>query len=157
MRASWDETWLEVASVVGRRSWCARAQVGAALVDETNRIIATGYNGPPRGLLTAYPTCEGECPRATTKSPVPNDYRDCLALHAEANALMFADRRLLEGGTAYVSESICIHCAKLLANCGVARVVHRISSKDVENRDTNATSKLFFACGIEVTGVWSEG
>jgi deoxycytidylate deaminase len=49
-RPNWDDTWLEVARVVARRSLCVRDQVGAVIVDPRNRIVATGYNGPPSGF-----------------------------------------------------------------------------------------------------------
>lgn len=49
-RPTWEKTWLGVADVVARRSLCSRSQVGAVIVDPRNRIVATGYNGPPAGF-----------------------------------------------------------------------------------------------------------
>ena len=48
-RLSWDEYFLNITAQVARRSTCLRRQVGAILVRE-KRILATGYNGAPRGL-----------------------------------------------------------------------------------------------------------
>ena len=48
-RPSWDEYFLEMASLVSKRSTCLRRSVGAVLVRE-KRILATGYNGAPSGL-----------------------------------------------------------------------------------------------------------
>lgn len=57
------------------------------------------------------------------------DYGNCVTVHAEANALMFADRRTYEGGTLYVTSAICWDCGKMVANSGIWRVVMRL---DVE-------------------------
>jgi len=43
-RPSWDEYFLEMASLVAKRSTCLRRRVGAVIVRE-KRILATGYNG----------------------------------------------------------------------------------------------------------------
>lgn len=48
-RPSWDEYFLEMARLVSKRSTCLRRNVGAVLVKD-KRILATGYNGAPRGL-----------------------------------------------------------------------------------------------------------
>lgn len=48
-RPSWDEYFMEVAQLVAKRSTCLRRNVGAVLVKD-KRILATGYNGAPRGL-----------------------------------------------------------------------------------------------------------
>lgn len=119
VRAGWLETWLEVARQVARRSGCERAQLGAVIVDARNRIVATGYNGPPAG----WPGCSESCPRAFKTEPT-SDYGDCIAIHAEANALLFCDRREREGGTIYVTGVVCWDCAKLIANSGLKRVVY---------------------------------
>jgi deoxycytidylate deaminase len=49
-RASWQDTWLEVAFAIAKRSSCTNRQVGCVIVDTTNRPVATGYNGPPGRL-----------------------------------------------------------------------------------------------------------
>lgn len=49
MRVSWDEYFMRMAELVSTRSTCLRRQVGAILVKD-RRVIATGYNGAPKGL-----------------------------------------------------------------------------------------------------------
>ncbi len=48
---------------------------------------------------------------------------NCVALHAEANALLFAAPQDREGATIYTSAAPCFSCAKLIANSGVSEVV----------------------------------
>ena len=48
-RPNWDEYFMEVAKLTATRSTCLRRQVGAVIVKDRH-IIATGYNGAPRGL-----------------------------------------------------------------------------------------------------------
>lgn len=153
MRASWDETWMSVAESVALRSPCVR-KYGAVLVSSTNRILATGYNGAPRGLATnplevVTDTCADWCDHATSDDPSPC-YDDCFSIHAEANALLFCDRAVREGGTLYVTSNPCWTCAKQVANSGVARVV---APFDVQYRDPGRVLAFLERCNLEVT-VW---
>lgn len=115
-RPSWDNTWMQVAKTVAQRSLCTAMRVGAVIVDSGNRIMATGYNGPPAGFPNHY------CPREHSKDH-RKDFSDCIANHAEANALLYSDRTLREGGTIYITAEPCHYCAKLIASSGLARVV----------------------------------
>jgi dCMP deaminase len=47
-RPSLDETYVEIAKVMAKRSTCARKKVGAILVKD-GKIISCGYNGTPSG------------------------------------------------------------------------------------------------------------
>lgn len=150
-RKSWDDTWLEVAKVIGARSRCSRAQIGAVIVSPNQRVAATGYNGPAKdwpheGL------CSGWCPRARGEAPLDNMYDACPAIHAEANALMYVDRSSIEGGTIYVSGSPCMQCAKLISNSGLCRVVYAFSADDA-HRNPEAVLDYFIRCGITVDAV----
>ena len=90
-RPDWDEYFLNIAEAVAARGDCTRRMVGAVFTYE-NRILATGYNGTP---ASGQPSCpEGACPRGTkTPEELPgyqkgnHDYSDCIAVHAEMNAL----------------------------------------------------------------------
>lgn len=164
MRRSWDETWMSVAVTIGRRSLCSRDQVGAVIVSATNRLIDTGYNGPPTGFtrgpqltITGNRDCSAWCERAIRSSSMSTrqratlerDYSDCPTLHAEANALMFSDRRLREGGTIYVSSGTCSGCAKLVANSGLQRAVYRDTAW-ADHRDSERWYGFLRDCGVLV-------
>lgn len=181
LRPSWDETWMAEAKIIAQRSLCSRDQVGAVVVDRSNRIVDTGYNGPPAGFNPRREThavdpqmpCHNWCPRAAYSDWIHNsagedcpsivddnafhgpqkDYSDCPALHAEANALMFSDRRLREGGTIYVSSGTCGGCAKLVANSGLIRAVYAPTQRadGAPHRDSDRWYDFLRDCGLEVT------
>lgn len=122
-RPSWDEYFMEIAQATARRANCSRRAVGAVLVKE-NRILSTGYNGAPAGR----PGClDGACPRGALsyeQQPEFAAYDDptspsfCTAVHAEANAVIYAGRDAV-GATAYITARPCPGCLKLLMAAGV--------------------------------------
>lgn len=146
-RQDWDTTWMAVALCVAERSRCTRAKVGAVIVTKKNRVIATGYNGPPAGLATGDEACTSLCPRAWSLQPGPT-YEDCVSIHAEANALLFCDRQARQGGTCYITGDVCYECSKLLANSGLKRVV--IHEDGSMHRDPEKGIELMRQSGLQV-------
>lgn len=122
-RPTWDEYFTAGAQWVATRGDCTRRQVGALIVDGENRIVSTGYNGTEPG----GPSClAGECPRGRfTHDQVPADspYTDCVASHAECNAIVWAGREKCKGATLYVTHEPCHECARLIRAAGIGRVV----------------------------------
>lgn len=57
LRPSWDQYFMQLASLAARRSNCMKRRVGCVLVRE-KRVISTGYNGTPRNLRNCN---EGGC------------------------------------------------------------------------------------------------
>lgn len=119
-RLGWDEYFLNIAKAVSERADCSRRRVGAVIV-KRNRIIATGYNGAPAGQRGCL---EGFCPRATSNVDPYTSYDNCIAIHAEANAIIYADRDKCEDATIYVTSEPCRDCCKLIAGAGITRVVY---------------------------------
>jgi dCMP deaminase len=121
VRQNWDEYFLTIAAAAATRSNCTRRGVGAVVVVDRH-IRSTGYNGPPSG----YGHCDdGSCPRGGSTMPAGEDpdYANCVAIHAEANALLFAGPDERAGATLYTTQAPCFSCAKLIANSGIAQVV----------------------------------
>lgn len=121
-RPSWDDYFSHLAFAVSQRADCRRRQVGAVIVDTNHRIVATGYNGAPAGELGCL---AGACPRGlmTPEESAPfSAYDNCISIHAEANALLYA-RTSLVGATIYVTAPPCKDCAKLIAGAGITRTV----------------------------------
>ncbi|MEG0291855.1 MAG: cytidine/deoxycytidylate deaminase family protein [Anaerovoracaceae bacterium] len=121
-RPSWDEYFMKMAELTSTRSTCLRRQVGAIIVKDKH-IIATGYNGAPKGV----PHCGEQSGCIRQKLGVPSGERHelCRALHAEQNAIIQAATlgQSVEGGTIYVTHQPCIICAKMIINAGIRRIV----------------------------------
>ena len=121
MRPSWDDYFLELASVVSQRSTCLRRQVGAVIVKD-KRMIATGYNGAASGA----PHCEtAGCIRQQMGIKSGERQELCAAIHAEQNAIIQAAKYgvSIEGATLYCTHQPCAICAKMIVNAGIKRVV----------------------------------
>lgn len=123
-RPSYREWGLILAQAVATRGDCRRRKIGAIILDKNHRIIGAGYNGSPPGA----PGClEGHCPRGFMSSeevppdsPYTGGRGECIALHAEVNALMDAGRqRLTSGCVMYCSDKPCPDCEKLIAGFGI--------------------------------------
>jgi dCMP deaminase len=153
---------MQTARAVGQRSLCSRDRVGAVIVSAQNRIIDTGYNGPPAGWLVGSGNCDVWCDRAANAKTHPgsmkpdvrhlaSDYSDCPSLHAEANALMFGDRDSRVGGSIYVSSTVCMGCAKLIANSGLLKVFYAKPEIDDSHRSPQRAMDFMMACGLWVT------
>lgn len=118
MRPTWNEYYLGIAEAASKRSDCERSQVGAVVVTRNNRIASLGYNGAPAG----QPGCDS-CPRRLSGVEPGSDYSNCVAIHAEANALLYCNREDLPGSTLYITRDACGDCLKLIRATGVERVV----------------------------------
>lgn len=112
--SGWDEYFLHLAQVVATRSKDPSTQVGAIIVQDRT-IVATGYNGFPRGVCDDIPE----------RYDRPLKYT--WMCHAEENALMNAAREgiKVEGGTIYVTPlSPCMKCARGIIQSGIKEVVY---------------------------------
>ena len=123
MRASWDEYFMQIADLVKTRSTCIRRNVGAVIIKD-NRIISTGYNGPPSGIEH----CDeiGGCYREQLHVPSGQRHELCRALHAEQNAVIQAAKFGVstEGATIYITHQPCVICAKMIINSGISKIVY---------------------------------
>ena len=125
-----DHSYLEMAEIWARNSYCKRRQVGALLVKD-NMIISDGYNGTPSGF-------ENICEENGVTKPY--------VLHAEANAISKVAKsgNSSQGATLYVTASPCIECAKLIIQSGIKRVVYKDEYRLTDGVD------LLTRAGIEV-------
>jgi dCMP deaminase len=129
-RPSWDAYFLAGAAWVATRADCTRSQVGAILVNAHHEVRGTGYNGAPSGV----PGCAsaGACPRgqlSRTECAPNSDYANCVADHAERNAIRHALSAELPGSTLYTTREPCPACWTLIRAAGIRRVVTPESSR----------------------------
>lgn len=110
-RKSWDSYYLEMAELISSRATCDRMHCGAVVVND-GRIISTGYNGSVRG----EPHCDDV-------GHWMEDNHCIRTIHAEANALLFADRSDANGSTVYINNPPCARCQNLMRQAGVIRCV----------------------------------
>ena len=128
---NFDKSYLDMAAIWARNSYCKRRQVGALLVKD-KMIISDGYNGTPSGFENI---CEDET--GATKPYV---------LHAEANAITKVAKsgNSSLGATLYVTASPCLECSKLIIQAGITRVVYRDEYRLTDGVD------LLRRAGVEV-------
>jgi dCMP deaminase len=141
-RPSWDEYFLRIAREVSGRSTCLRRKVGAVLVRD-KRILATGYNGAPSGIVHCD---ERGCLRDEMGVPSGERHELCRGLHAEMNSLLQAAVHGVgvAGSTLYCTNHPCSLCTKMLVNARVARVVVE------EGYSDRLASDLLREAGLEV-------
>ena len=155
--------YLDIAQTVLERSTCRRRHYGAIIV-RNDEIIATGYNGAPRGRIN----CDelGYCVREQLSSPSGERYELCRSVHAEANAIISASRRECIGATLYLcgrdaasgqllrDTTSCSMCRRNIINAGIAQVIIRNTPTeytivDVEDWVKDDESIHGLSCGVK--------
>ena len=131
--------YLDIAEGTLERSTCLRRNYGAVIVNN-DEIIATGYNGAPRGRQN----CDelGECVREKLKVPRGERYELCRSVHAEQNAIISVERSKMIGASMYLcgkthetgdfveNSSPCSLCRRMIINSGIKDIYIR------DNKDT---------------------
>jgi len=146
--------YLDLAEVASERSTCLRKRWGAILV-KNDEIIASGYNGAPRGRKNCMDL--NYCMREEMHIPRGERYELCRSVHAEANAIISAARKDTIDSTLYMvgkemkdgsyveHANSCAMCKRMIINAGIKEVVVRdtkdeyrvISVKEfIENDET---------------------
>ena len=151
----WDLHFMREAKLWSYMSKCLSRKIGSVLVKD-NRVIATGYNGPPSGV----PHCDtrsdygsysdvfvsNECPRRRLGFGSGEGMQYCVAVHSEINPIMQAAR--IGISTVYSTlycycGTPCINCAKEIIQAGIVRVVclGKAGSGVVSKDNDNPTKK----------------
>ena len=140
---------MEMAQVASKRSTCMRRSVGAVIVKD-KRLLATGYNGTPRGMAHCE---EVGCLRTKLNVPSGKMHELCRGIHAEQNAVIQAAVHgvSVDGGTLYCTHQPCVVCTKILINAGIKKIVYANPYPDelAENMMKEATE-------LEIV-IWTPG
>lgn len=125
-RISWDEYFIEMAVIASKRATCPRKRIGAIIVNDKKQVVATGFNGSPKG----FPHCDDVGCMIVKRA----DGKDNCArtIHAEANAIFQAGEQA-HGATLYATVFPCPFCLKSIIQAGIKRVVYIEDYKNEES------------------------
>lgn len=122
-RPTWDEYFMNLATLAATRSTCLKQAVGAVVVRD-NYVLVTGYNGVPSGLnhCSEQGYCYSHLPICGSGLGYPSK-----AVHAEANAIAQAAKLgvALAGASIYCTHEPCLDCLKLIISAGIERVYYK--------------------------------
>jgi dCMP deaminase len=128
MRLTKQEVFMNIAEQWSKLSTCSsRVAVGAVLVNSFGQIIASGYNGSPRG----FPHCDEE------DCEFDSDGHCVRAIHAEINVIIQCARTGVQCNDCdlYVTHSPCPRCSIVIVQSGISRVFYRDVYREVYNSE----------------------
>ena len=155
VNSKWDARFMRLAKEISTWSKDPSSKIGAVIVDDERRILATGYNGFPRGI-------------ADTEERLNNkEEKYPRIVHGELNALLGAlyNGVSVKGATLYVyGLPVCSDCTKSVIQSGISRVVINMSALDNDKwgKQWESLSKpMFQEAGVSIsylnTEHWSFG
>lgn len=119
MRADSVRVTMGMAELIALRGTCDRLQVGA-IITRDNRVISSGYNGNVAG--------SEHCRHREVDPGGRFPHMGCAtAVHAEANAIIFAARHgaRVDQADLWSTHQPCLGCANLIINAGIGRVFYK--------------------------------
>lgn len=138
----WDMYFMRIAREVAQNSKCLSRAIGAVIVRDKS-VIATGYNGPPRGVDQCWkrnPTFERKCPRQVMGFKSGQGLEHCIAGHAERNALIQAARF----GIATKGASLVCYCGPPCKDCMIEIINAGIIEIVYWDRGTTGNFGIFY-------------
>lgn len=127
---SWHHRFLDLAKLVSSWSKDPSTKVGAVIVDTKNRIVSIGFNGFPVGI--------DDDNRLSDRM-----LKYEIIVHAESNAIMFANKSL-ENCTLYTYPfEPCSRCASIIIQSGITKVVTLKNKTDRWEKDFELSRQLF--------------
>ena len=134
-RYRWDMRFLDMAKLISSWSKDPSTQVGSVIVDSNNRVVSVGYNGFPQGISD-----DNRLDNRETK------YK--MILHAERNALLFAQRPL-EGCTIYTYPFMpCPSCASMIIQSGISSVISYMNKDERWEKEFELSRQIFKEVGV---------
>ena len=137
----WDSYMHELVKVIAMKSKDPSTQVGCVITTKDHQILATGFNGFPRGV--------NENIEERWDRPLKYD----LIEHAERNAIYHAARHgvSLRGATAYLNWYPCKDCTKGIIQAGIDEIVVDAIPRDKDDDWGFKLSKLMLEeAGVKV-------
>jgi len=137
---SWDEYFMGVALLSGRRSKDPSTQVGACIVNAQNKIVGAGYNGLPMGCSDDDFPWDKTGDLLNTKYPY--------VCHAELNAILNNIGMDLSGCRIYTALFPCNECSKAIIQSGIKEVIF-LSDKYSGTDIFIASKKMLDTAGVQ--------
>lgn len=142
----WNQRYLELAKQVATWSKDPSRQIGAVAIGAKGQVLATGYNGFPRGI-------------ADTNERLNNrEEKYKYVVHAEMNVIYNATFNgvSLDGADLYVyGLPVCSDCAKGIIQVGIKRVFIMMDGEIPDHwaESWKRTTEMFNEAGVEI--IWN--
>ena len=134
----WHKRFLDLAKHISTWSKDPSTQVGAVIVDNSKRIISTGYNGFPIGVHDNIERLENR------------DIKYEMIVHGEINAIVFA-RQDLTNTTLYTYPFMpCSRCASIVIQSGIKTVIAPFNDNPRWKDSFEITKTLFAEAGVDL-------
>lgn len=144
--SKWDRYWLLKAK---EHSVCSKdpsTKVAAIIIGKDNDVVSMGYNGFARKV------------KDDKERYLNREVKLKMVVHAEINAILFADRHRLQGSTLYTWPFMpCSNCAAIVINAGITKCVAPITPKAILDRwgdSLKLTETQFEEAGVELV-LWN--
>jgi len=134
----WEIRFLKLAKHISEWSKDPSTKVGAVIVDDKKRIVSVGYNGFPININDSSERLDNR------------EIKYKMIVHAERNAIIFAQRPLI-GCTIYTYPFMpCSACAGMIIQSGIKRAVsyHTTNKRWID--DFAITMDMFNEAGVEL-------
>jgi dCMP deaminase len=138
MNDKWDMRFLLMAAHAASWSLDPSTQTGAVIVDNNRRIISQGYNGLPQGVEDTHERLHNR------------ELKYSMIVHAERNALIFAERSLRECTLYTWPFMSCSVCAAMVIQAGITRVVAPFSDNPRWVDSFELSRQMFEEAGVEI-------
>lgn len=128
-RPDWNDYFMDILDALKLRGTCPRRQCSALIIDERHHLLSSGYNGGPSGIANCFESpCGGQ-------DDEKGDTRNCIALHAEENAVLHLEGNARNAHTMYCTNLPCFHCSKIVAQTSIIKVIYRDDYADKRGLD----------------------
>jgi dCMP deaminase len=145
-RMSWDEYFMMLVHAISMKSKDESTHIGALIIDDTHRILTTGYNSFPSGIDDTVPERQ------------VRPYKYYWFEHAERNCIYSAARKgiALDNSIMYTNGVPCVDCGRAVVQAGIKRVIYseawNNSNTDKWTEEAKITQELFEEAGVLLLG-----
>lgn len=133
----WDAKFLCLAKTVSQWSKDPSTKVGAVITDPKNRVISVGYNGFPRGVKDDERLFNRE-----------EKYE--IIVHAEVNAILFAQRALYDHTLYTYPFQPCSRCAGIIIQSGIKRIITKPYNEERWRKTFTTAQIMFNEAGVQL-------